>query len=217
MDDTIGSQIMGTSVQAVLAEEAHKAVLAATRSFLQRVDVKGLDELRKDFELPPEALGALIEIHAKKLAESETTKLALCVSRQVLPISTGAVLVKPGQIAEIIARPQRVAFRPERVFVSDAASEYKGPWWKRLSPWYTAPQPKGASDWIIHDIVIGNRSQFSQTGVIPADMFRSTAIDNFVSFETAQIAVDVKFVVEYIGPNHKGERFYASMIGTAAV
>jgi hypothetical protein len=218
MDDQVGAQkwsdIVG-SPSVVIAEETRKAVLESTRSFLQRVDVKALDEMRKSLELPPETLGALIEIHAKKLAESEKPRFV--ASREVLPLSSGATLVKPGQTTMITARPQRVAFRPERVFVSDSSSEYKGRWWKRLWPWYTAPYPKGASDWVINDIMIGNRSQFAQAGDIPADMFRSSAIDNFVTFETAQTAMDVKFVVTYIGPNHKGERFYASMIGTAAV
>lgn len=197
----------------VVAEHVRKAVLESTRRFLERVDVKALDEMRKSLDLPAEALGALIEIHAKKLAESEQRPTK--ADREVLPLSTKE-RIKPGQCAEITARPQRVAFRPERVFVSDSCSEYKGPWWKRLWPWYKAPQLKGASDWVIHDIRIGNRSQFAQAGSIPADMFRSGAIDSFVTFETAQTAMDVKFIVEYIGANPKGEVFYASVLGTAA-
>jgi hypothetical protein len=217
MDDQVGTQIMSANVHAVLAEEAHKAVLDATRSFLQRVDVKALDEMRKSFELPPEALGALIEIHAKKLAESEIPKPESRTSRQVLPLSTGSSRITPGQSAQITARPQFCAFRPERLFVSDASTPYNGSWWKRLWPWYKAPQAKGAADWIINDIRIGNRSQFAQSGDIPADMFRSSSIDSFVSFETAQIAMDVVLVVTYVGANPEGEVFYASMIGTAAV
>jgi hypothetical protein len=178
------------------------------------VDVKALDEMRKSLDLPPEALGALIEIHAKKIAESEMPKAPIA-SREVLPLSTG-VRVNPGQSAQITARPQRSAFRPERLFVSDSGSMNNGPWWKRLWPWYSAPQSKGASDWVINDIRIGSRSQFSQSGDIPADMFRSGAIDSFVTFETAQVAMDVALIVTYIGPNPRGEVFYASMIGTAA-
>jgi hypothetical protein len=207
---------VSADVQRAIDEETRKAVLEATRQFLTRVDVKALDEMRKSLDLPPEALGALIEIHAKKLAESEMPHDSPRASREVLPLSTG-VRVKPGQSAKITARPQRVAFRPERFFVSDSGSVNKGSWWKRLWPWYSAPQSKGASDWIINDILIGHRSQFAQSGDIPADMFRSNAIDSFVSFETAQTAMDVSVVATYIGSNPKGEVFYASMVGTAAV
>jgi hypothetical protein len=208
------SDVVGHDYTDVVAEHVRKSVLESTRRFLERVDVKALDEMRKSLDLPAEALGALIEIHAKKLAESEPRPTK--ADREVLPLST-TERIKPGQSAEITARPQRVAFHPERVFVSDScSSDYKGPWWKRLWPWYKAPQLKGASDWVIHDIKIGNRSQFAQAGSIPADMFRSNAIDSFVTFETAQTAMDIKIVVEYIGANTKGEIFYASMIGTAA-
>ena len=195
--------------------DARAMALKATRAFFAQIDVKAIESLRKELDLPPEALGTLIEIYSRELDKGKPPIPA--PSREVLPLSTGEVLVKPGQTAEITARPQRVSFRPERLFVSDASSEYKGPWWKRLSPWYKAPQPKGASDWIINDIKIGNRSQFAQAGDIPADMFRSSAIDSFVSFETAQVAMDIKLVVTYVGPNRRGERFFASMVGTAVI
>lgn len=204
-------------VQKIVDEETRKAVLEATRSLLERVDVKALDEMRKSLDLPAEALGTLIQIHTRKLAESEMAAMPkpATAKREVLPLCTDK-LVRPGEIAEITARPQRVAFRPERFFVSDACAEYKGPWWKRLWPWYKAPQSLGASDWLIHDIKIGNRSQFAQAGTIPADMFRSSAIDSFVSFDTAQTAMDVKVLVQYVGACPKGQRFFASMLGTSA-
>ncbi len=118
--------------------------------------------------------------------------------REVLPMSTG-VAILPTQSAQITARPQRVAFRPERVFISSAGTT------------------GGAADWIVNDIKIGNRSQFSQSGDIPGDMFATNAIDGFVSFETAQTAMDVVMVVTYIGSNESGVPFYASIVGTAAI
>ena len=119
-------------------------------------------------------------------------------AREVLPMSTG-VAILPTQSAQITARPQRVAFRPERVFISAAGTT------------------GGAADWIVNDIKIGNRSQFSQSGDVPGDMFATNAIDGFVSFETAQTAMDVVMVVTYIGTNESGVAFYASIVGTAAV
>ena len=118
--------------------------------------------------------------------------------REVLPMSTG-VAILPTQSAQITARPQRVAFRPERVFISAAGTS------------------GGAADWVVNDIKIGNRSQFSQSGDVPGDMFATNAIDGFVSFETAQTAMDVVIVVTYIGLNESGCPFFASIVGTAAI
>jgi hypothetical protein len=118
--------------------------------------------------------------------------------REVLPMSTG-VAILPTQSAQITARPQRVAFRPERVFISAAGTA------------------GGAADWVVNDIKIGNRSQFSQSGDVPGDMFATNAIDGFVSFETAQTAMDVVMVVTYIGLNESGVPFFASIVGTAAI
>jgi len=122
--------------------------------------------------------------------------------REVLPMSTG-VRILPNQSAQITARPQRVAFRPERVFISAAGSAAVG--------------GNGAADWIVNDILIGNRSQFSQAGQVPGDMFATNAIDGFVSFETAQTAMDVVMVVTYVGPAEHGLPFYGSIVGTAAI
>ena len=143
------------------------------------------EEAGDGYEIPPR--NAMIEDRGPTRAD-----------REVLPMSTG-VAILPTQSAQITARPQRVAFRPERVFISSAGTT------------------GGAADWIVNDIKIGNRSQFSQSGDVPGDMFATNAIDGFVSFETAQTAMDVVMVVTYIGTNESGTPFYASIVGTAAI
>jgi len=122
-------------------------------------------------------------------------------SRQVLPMNTGTTPVPIGLTAQITSRPQRVAFRPERVFVSAADVGGGG----------------SAANWIINDITIGNRSQFAQSGALPGDMFATQAIDSFVTFETAQTAMDVVMIVTYQGATEGGTPFYGSIIGTAAI
>jgi len=122
-------------------------------------------------------------------------------SRQVLPMNTGTTPVPIGLTAQITSRPQRVAFRPERVFVSAADIGGSG----------------SAANWIINDITIGNRSQFAQSGALPGDMFATQAIDSFVTFETAQTAMDVVMIVTYQGATEGGTPFYGSIIGTAAI
>ena len=122
-------------------------------------------------------------------------------NRQVLPMNTGTTPVPINATAQITSRPQRVAFRPERVFVSSADIGGSG----------------SAANWIVNDITIGNRSQFAQSGALPGDMFSNVAIDSFVTFETAQTAMDVVMIVTYQGATVGGTPFYGSIIGTAAV
>jgi len=142
-------------------------------------------EIAAPYQIPPR--NALVQDRGPERA-----------GREVLPMSTG-VAILPTQSAQITARPQRVAFRPERVFISAAGTS------------------GGAADWVVNDIKIGNRSQFSQSGDVPGDMFATNAIDGFVSFETAQTAMDVVMVVTYIGLNESGVPFFASIVGTAAI
>jgi hypothetical protein len=123
------------------------------------------------------------------------------VDRQVLPMNTGTTPVPIGLTAQITSRPQRVAFRPKRVFVSAADVGGSG----------------SAANWIVNDITIGNRSQFAQSGALPGDMFATTAIDSYVTFETAQTAMDVVMIVTYQGATEGGTPFYGSIIGEAAV
>ena len=102
-------------------------------------------------------------------------------------------LVKPNERVRVCARPQRVAFKPERITIENA------------------------DRWIVHDFKIGNRSQFSQSGNIPGAFFDAKNVDTMVSFETAQTAMDVQFDVTYIGPEKDGEQFMAQVIGKAAM
>ena len=96
-----------------------------------------------------------------------------------------------GGRTRIITRPHpRSSFRPERLFI-DAVND---------------------QDWIIHNITIGNRSQFLQDGSIPGDMFRTDAIEAFVSFETVQPAMDIVVDVGYIG-SHASTLFAGRLVG----
>lgn len=118
--------------------------------------------------------------------------------RVILPMSSG-VNILPNTSAQITSRPQDVAFRPERVIIGAAGTS------------------GGAADWIVNDIKVGNKSQFSQSGDVPGDMFASTTIDSFVSFATVQTAMDFVMLVTYVGANESGAPFYCSVLGTAAV
>ena len=117
------------------------------------------------------------------------------MNRHVLPIASG-VPILPGQSVQITSRAHTSAFRCERFMISNAGT------------------PGGAADWIVNDIKIGNRSQFSQSGDVPGNMFATNVIDSFVSFETARVAMDVAVIVTYVGTLESGSPFFASMVGT---
>jgi hypothetical protein len=112
------------------------------------------------------------------------------------PSGDGIHLVK-GKLYRIVGRPQTVAMRPERIIIGKGST------------------PGGASDWSVHDIKVGNRSQLSQSGVIPGDVFSEDAKDSFVGFETLQTAMDFSMDVSYRGPLD-AEPFMCSVIGTEA-
>ena len=113
-------------------------------------------------------------------------------TRIILPMSSTS-LIQPNVSAQITGRPQQVAFRPERIIVQNA------------------------EDWVINDIKVGNRSQFSQGGDIPGITFGSTTIDGFVEFQTVQLAMDFQIVTTNVGTSEAGEQFICSVLGTAAV
>lgn len=111
--------------------------------------------------------------------------------RILLPMSSAGAVTSS---ATITARPQNVAYRPERIILGGTPA-----------------------NWTINDIKVGNRSQLSQAGELPGEAFANTAIDTFVSMETVQTAMDFVMQVTFIGTNSAGEQFKAAVFGTAAV
>ena len=119
--------------------------------------------------------------------------------RVILPMSSGDTIIV-GDTGQITSRPQDVAFRPERIIIGQGTT------------------PDGAADWVVSDIKVGNKSQLSQSGEIPGDMFDPKAIDAYVSFATVQTAMDFVMVVAL---NNAGDsnaaQFYCAVLGLAAV
>lgn len=116
--------------------------------------------------------------------------------RGILPLGVADKL-KPGESAQITARPQMFALMPERLFVGGGGAG------------------NGASDWIVNDIKVCGRSQFCQAGDIPGDMFANKSIDSFLRFDMAERGLEVQVVVTYVGTNPEGCAFYGAIIGTA--
>lgn len=112
-------------------------------------------------------------------------------SRLVLNMSSG-VNILPNMSAQITGRPPHVPFRPERIIIGGT--------------------PR---DWIVNDIRIGRRSQFSQSGDVPGEFFASTGIGSFVSFETVQVAMDFVMLVTHVGSEETGALFVCSVFGSS--
>ena len=115
--------------------------------------------------------------------------------RVILPLSTG-IPILPTQSAQITGRSQRDAFRPERIFISNACTE------------------GGAADWIVNEIRIAGQSQLAQSGDLPGDMFAPNAVSTLATFDEVDPQDDVQIVVTYIGLNKTGAPFFASIVGT---
>ena len=150
------------------------------------------------------ALMGAVEAEASKLGIHPRAALVQAsapnmANREPLPMSTGTAPVGIGLTAQITSRPQRVGFRPERLFVSNYSLD-----------------GLGATAWTINDITIGNVSQLAQAGNLPGDMFANTAIDSFVTFKTAQTAMDVVLITTYNGTTEGGIPFTGAIIGLSA-
>ena len=186
-----------------LPEEFQDKALKRLADFLKKVD-----EVRRATELPVEQLPLVIETYAKVvmtlLAEEEQKKIAARTTR--LPITMRSedryydpMKIKPGKDSEgryfrVIARPQVLAFRPEDIAIHGDRSRWK-----------------------IHDILVGNRSQFAGRRDVPAPgtEFGPGGVCERLRLETAMTAMDIVLVVEYVGPEIDGEVFEATMVGTA--
>jgi hypothetical protein len=98
--------------------------------------------------------------------------------------------VPAGATRQIINRPQ-VVFRGERLMVpSDFAGQF-----------------------LIRDIVVGNKSQFAATGPVPARAYQENAVGGRLALDTAQVSQNIVLLVENIGTTD--QRFIATLIGTA--
>lgn len=110
-------------------------------------------------------------------------------NRIILPMTSSGNITAS---AAVTARPQSQAYRPEKIIVGGTPT-----------------------DWLIDDIKVGNRSQFSQAGSMPAEAFASNALGNEVLFETVQTAMDFVIQVTFLGASSVGAQFRSVVFGTA--
>jgi len=178
-------------------EELRERALKLTAAMLRKID-----EVRRSLELPVEQLPVVVETYGKAvvalLAEEAQKKLAERTTRLPLTMQSETrdyepMKIKAGKPVAVITRPQTLAFRPEDLAIHGDRSR-----------------------WVVHDIKVGNRSQFAgKRGPAPGTEFGPGGICEHLRLETCQTAMDLAVVVEYVGPEEDGEVFEATLVGTA--
>jgi hypothetical protein len=103
--------------------------------------------------------------------------------------STGAVAA--GAIAQIVARPQNLAFKPQRIVIPSTI----------------------APDFLITDIKVGNVSQMVQSGTLPAEAFTQQLFDGMMEMDTVQTSQD--FVLQVQNVAGAPRNFNAAVYGLA--
>lgn len=111
--------------------------------------------------------------------------------RLVLPMTSTGV-VTAGTSSTITARPQTIAFKPQRLVI----------------PATIAP------DFTIEDIKVGNKSQLAQSGSLPAEAFTQTSFDIEMDMDTVQTSQD--FVLQLTNISGADRTFRAAVYGRAA-
>jgi hypothetical protein len=107
----------------------------------------------------------------------------------VVHLSSDSRSIPPGVTTQITVRPQQGAIRPRRLIIG------------------------GNTDrWVVHDIRIGGRTQLSQAGALPGDLFSSTSIDAFLSMSVVQVTMDFTIIVSYVGRDPGGEPFFGALL-----
>jgi hypothetical protein len=103
--------------------------------------------------------------------------------------STGTVAA--GAIAQIVARPQNLAFKPQRIVIPSTI----------------------APDFLITDIKVGNVSQLVQSGTLPAEAFTQNLFDGMMEMDTVQTSQDFVLQVQNIAGAPRN--FNAAVYGLA--
>ena len=179
-----------------VSEELREKALQRTATML-----RAIDQVRKQLELPVDQLPVVIETYGHVvlalIAEEERKKMEARTARMPITLRSEnrdyqPVKIKHGDVREVVVRPQTSAFRPEDLAIHGDRSR-----------------------WMVHDIKIGNRSQFAgKRGPAPGTEFGPGGILEHLRLETCQTAMDLTIVVQYIGPDADGEVFEGTIVGT---
>jgi len=180
-----------------ISDEMRDEALKRTTALL-----KSLIEIRQTLNLPPDQLPLVIESYGKTalalIAAAERADLDKRTLRVPLTMRSetrnyAPLKIEPGKHFDVIGCPQYASFLPENLKIHGDSAR-----------------------WNVHDILIGNQSQFIHKKVpVPGTEFGPGGILEHMRLATAQLAMHIVLRVEYIGPEAAGEVFEATMVGTA--
>jgi hypothetical protein len=186
-----------------ISEEMREKALKRTADILRKID-----EVRRTAELAPEQLPIVVDIYGKVvgalIAEAAREEMAQRTQRLPMTMRSEDKVGEPlkikrgkgsdGHYHRVVARPQVIAYRVEDIAIHGDRSR-----------------------WVVHDIVVGNRSQFAaKRGPAIGTEFGPGGILEHMKLETLQTAMDFTLVVEYVGPEIDGEVFEATVVGLSA-
>lgn len=177
---------------------------------LQRTEetLKGLLQICKGLGLSPTALPQilpqLLEVYAAAersvFAENQLREMTALQTTRVpmemrsLGTDRRPVRVRPGEIYDVLVRPQWAAYRVEEIVIEGDPSQ-----------------------WRVHDIIVGGRSQLPNEGAISGVQFKKGGVMSDLRLAACQTAMDFVLRVEYVGLLPEGEMFEACLLGTAAM
>jgi hypothetical protein len=176
------------------AEEDLKNLLAVSGDSL---DISG-DDLISGAMMPP--YRAQMMRYARQLAaRAASRKNAVAVKsrgvsaarRYPLGFFSGPTPIPAAGFFDVKSNPQ-IPFRPERLVVPSAIAAF----------------------FVIHDVKVGNRSQFVSSGPLPAQVFAENGVGIVMRMDTAQVSQDVVITVENTDTT-TAHVFRAALIGTA--
>ena len=179
-----------------VSDELCERALKRTATMLREVE-----QIRRTLELPVEQLPVVIETYNQVvitlLAEEGRKKIAARTTRLPMTLRSdnrdGAPMkILTTQTVDVSIRPQ-TWFRPEDLAIRGDRSR-----------------------WMVHDIRVGNRSQFAgKRGPAAGTEFGPGGICEHLRLETCQTGMDLTLTVEYVGPEESGEVFEAVIVGKA--
>jgi len=180
------------SALADLDEEGRIAALTKTEATL-----KELVRVCRGSDVPVSMLPQVIDLYTscarEVVFERNRAEAAARVKRQPMTI-TSPSRIQRGKITRVIARPQCSAYRVEEIEICENPSR-----------------------WMIHEIRVGDRSQFMSTPYpIRGEAFRKDGIMGDVRLDVCLTCQDFMIDVEYVGPVAEGEVFEAVAVGTVA-
>jgi hypothetical protein len=186
------------------SNDDHKLALERATAELTGPQMGELRQQARELELPFESLLSFYHsqlsaiAHERRAAEMRSASSELEIRSLELEIRAlgndrRPVAIKPGEIYEVVVRPQYVAFKPERLEI------------------------KNAELWTIKSFRIGNREQLKNGDIHGASFNELIRQGHEGPFECAQTAMDVALLVQLSRHAQEPIVFEGKFYGRAAV